>query len=87
MLIFLSNFPDDDNWVRDLFLSEAEGFEDGGPIWPEQFPVGANGPEAVMPSFKSTRSKVGQLEEHKTTAEGVTTIINIENVYVVGGDD
>jgi hypothetical protein len=88
VFIFLSNFPDDDNWVKKLFLEEGlADFEDGGPIWPETHPVGTNGPEAVMPVFKSTRSKVGQLETVETTTEGVTTIINIENVYMVGGDD
>lgn len=44
------------------------------------------GSEAVIPVFKSTRSKVDQLEEQITTVEGATTIINIENVYVTDKD-
>jgi len=41
----------------------------------------------AMPSFKSTRTKVGELEVVETEAEGVTTIINIENFYMVQDDD
>lgn len=52
-------------------------FEDGGEVDPD--PVGINGPE-----FISRRSKVGAVEEALTTTKGATTIINIENVYIVG---
>jgi len=43
--------------------------------------------EPVIPSFKSTRSKIGEIEVTETTVEGITTIINIENLYIAGNDD
>lgn len=94
VFIFLSQFPDFED--GGVFGGETDPFGLGGPEVIVNFVTGPEQAErvaqhqfeeAVKPVFKSTRSKVGQLEEHKTTVEGATTIINIENVYMVGGDD
>lgn len=74
--------PEDDPKWNNIFLDVLDDFSNGGRVDPEPQPVGMNGPE-----FVSRRSKVGAIEEHTTTTQGATTIINIENVYVVGKDE
>lgn len=59
-------------------------FEDDDP-WAPALEAMATA-EDTVPVFKSTRSKVGQLETVETSVQGATTIINIENIYVTDKD-
>lgn len=86
-VVFVSEEADIEAVIRQGWTPSEDDY-DWNPIDDEDdFNIFASdGPEAVIPVFKSTRSRVGDVEEQKTTAEGVTTIINIENLYMPQGD-